>query len=843
MLYYEQYYVKAELPETPIRKEQFINGTYNEEILARVNAIISKEAPILKDDFNSRILTSFNIGKSSATQKIIDNLVKQSDIKQTKQKGSVVYWNKLQDPNSWLCFRCNPERSSDEIPLVEVKNAICYVLQQNGAMLESDVLKSASSLLGYKKLGSNLNKSLKDALKLAIANKEISVDKDFISICANDGNTNLEETIDNTDSYKTYSNSPNYKIVEPNAVNTRVEDDNSVDTLKSEKNTSGGIISVITDELSQRSEENKQLSNKIQQEKERIKAKREKTQKSLVNKIKPVSFVTNKIGEKRDSKQLEEFIESETKALQEERSNRLEDITINYLKKIVIAVVAIIFISALFIFIRGIVKSSNINNVQGQIITDLENPTQIVMHNFGTLNAGVPSDWVINEEVDNSKKANGSFDDPVTTIQRFLNDENENLIVVEDIRYLGEDEAKGITPQSLAEDLIQLVNGDTLTSLEKPGDNLSSDLKFLKSGAWKFSSSNDETYRIYSNIIQLDESYYAISGLFADEYYTDEMFTTMINNAGFENYKSAVPKKLNVSYEGPVRIDTKINKDNKEIKASADFDNGLSKDITDKISINGDSDTLELGKTNDYIISYSYADTTIEEHLSITCASELSNLKVYYNGSTARGTEINDLKDCVVKAVYVTPGEEDYEKDVTKDCTFSKPGTLEANQSHKFAVSYGEKSASYNVECSTKATIEAEYNGSYASGTEIASLDDFVVTATFTDDKYPEMNTTEDVTAKATLENTATLSPGREDTFTISYLGATAICSISCPAEENSSTGETVRSYVVNTSTGVFHNPGCYHVRRMNANNRWDYEGTREWLIDNYYTPCGNCNP
>lgn len=496
MLYYEQYYIKAELPDTPIEKELFVNGAYNDEILSRVNIIVSKEAPILKDVLTRKLLASFKINKSSAAQKLIDGALKKANVKQTKHKGSIIYWNELQDPNSWSCFRCNSDRSSDEIPLVEVKNAICYTIQQNGPMAESDALKSASSLLGYKKLGSNLNKSLKDALKLAIANKEIIVDKEIISICANDGNTNIEEAFHDTDGLETYNNAPDYKIVEPNAVNVMVEDDNSVDKPNPEKNTFGGIISAITDEFSQRSKENKQLSNKIQQEKERIKAKREKTQKSLVSKIKPVGFVTNKVGEKRDSKQLDEFIESETRALQVERTDRLGKIASTYTKKAVIAVIVLIGIIVAFFSISGAVHRSNIHRIQEQIMSDLTNPTQIVMNNFGTLNAGVPSDWAINEEVDNSKKANGSFNDPVTTIQRFLNDKDANLIVAEDIRYLGEDKVNGITPQSIAEDLIQLIGGDSLNSLEKPADNTPSDLKFLENGAWSFTSSNDETYRI-----------------------------------------------------------------------------------------------------------------------------------------------------------------------------------------------------------------------------------------------------------------------------------------------------------------------------------------------------------
>jgi len=103
------------------------------------------------------------------------------------------------------------------------------------------------------------------------------------------------------------------------------------------------------------------------------------------------------------------------------------------------------------------------------------------------------------------------------------------------------------------------------------------------------------------------------------------------------------------------------------------------------------------------------------------------------------------------------------------------------------------------------------------------------------------MNTTEDVTDKAKLENTATLSPGREDTFTISCLGATTTCTVKCstPAAQGPST----MTYILNTSTMKFHYPGCRDTKRISANNYREESTTREDLINRGYSPCGHCNP
>ncbi len=49
--------------------------------------------------------------------------------------------------------------------------------------------------------------------------------------------------------------------------------------------------------------------------------------------------------------------------------------------------------------------------------------------------------------------------------------------------------------------------------------------------------------------------------------------------------------------------------------------------------------------------------------------------------------------------------------------------------------------------------------------------------------------------------------------------------------------------YVLNTNSRKFHYPDCESVTEMNQNNRKDYAGTREELLDMGYEPCGTCRP
>lgn len=62
--------------------------------------------------------------------------------------------------------------------------------------------------------------------------------------------------------------------------------------------------------------------------------------------------------------------------------------------------------------------------------------------------------------------------------------------------------------------------------------------------------------------------------------------------------------------------------------------------------------------------------------------------------------------------------------------------------------------------------------------------------------------------------------------------------------EGTASPSESVSShYVLNTSSKKFHLPECSGVRDIKESNRQDYQGNRDQLLEQGYTPCGLCHP
>ena len=60
---------------------------------------------------------------------------------------------------------------------------------------------------------------------------------------------------------------------------------------------------------------------------------------------------------------------------------------------------------------------------------------------------------------------------------------------------------------------------------------------------------------------------------------------------------------------------------------------------------------------------------------------------------------------------------------------------------------------------------------------------------------------------------------------------------------DNASQQQTTSSYVLNTNTMKFHSPGCKDVKKIAPQNYSTYDGTKNDIMNQGYSPCGHCNP
>lgn len=103
-------------------------------------------------------------------------------------------------------------------------------------------------------------------------------------------------------------------------------------------------------------------------------------------------------------------------------------------------------------------------------------------------------------------------------------------------------------------------------------------------------------------------------------------------------------------------------------------------------------------------------------------------------------------------------------------------------------------------------------------------------------------------TTKATTSTTkaTTVTTTTTEATTTAAETTTAATEPAAPAQEETPAEQpaaNVFTYVINTGSGIFHYPSCSSAKRISDANRSEYTGTRDDLIAQGYSPCGNCDP
>lgn len=165
---------------TSMGMADFASSANRGKIAEAAATIVEAEGPILKDVFYRRLFSLFGVWKTDASVEAADKAIRSVKIKTSKLKGSIICWASGQDPKNYYEVRMNPDRHSDEISLLETANALCYVLQEKGSMNRDSLIREGSRILGYKRLGKNLEAVLNNALQYAKTCKTIQIGRNGV---------------------------------------------------------------------------------------------------------------------------------------------------------------------------------------------------------------------------------------------------------------------------------------------------------------------------------------------------------------------------------------------------------------------------------------------------------------------------------------------------------------------------------------------------------------------------------------------------------------------------------------------------------------------------------------
>jgi very-short-patch-repair endonuclease/DNA polymerase III delta prime subunit len=141
----------------------------SQDVSHQLNEIISVEQPITNTLLYKRISHIWNISRVTIRlQHMIDFLLSpyyRDKISDTQ----IVYWTDIEKSNNYKIYRINSKRDILDIPIIEVMNAAQYVVSQQMSLHKEDLKRLTSQVLGFNRMGANLESSIEYAINKLIS--------------------------------------------------------------------------------------------------------------------------------------------------------------------------------------------------------------------------------------------------------------------------------------------------------------------------------------------------------------------------------------------------------------------------------------------------------------------------------------------------------------------------------------------------------------------------------------------------------------------------------------------------------------------------------------------------
>ena len=177
-----------------------MNISFEPYVRDKIQRIVSAEAPISLAMITRRLLQSYGIARAgSRIQTYLNTMLKNMDLKTTKQGDAVFYWKDGQDPKDYVGFRVSGDgeqhRDALDVAVQEVANAVCVVLHEQISMERSDLIRETALKLGYTRIGSNVLSAVCEGILYGENNGYITADVNGARILTDVGTSRAEATV------------------------------------------------------------------------------------------------------------------------------------------------------------------------------------------------------------------------------------------------------------------------------------------------------------------------------------------------------------------------------------------------------------------------------------------------------------------------------------------------------------------------------------------------------------------------------------------------------------------------------------------------------------------------
>lgn len=175
-------YNKALLDNTTISADTFISGSFDNEVIDRIKAVVQAEAPVSKTRLCKRVLNSFGISRMGPRlAAYMDSLLVRTGLTVTGDSAPF-YWDYSQTPNEYRTYRPVSDREALDIAPEEISVAICRILDEQGSLPEDCLVREVTHTFNYARMGDNVVASINRAIDYALAASLIQKTNDRIKL-------------------------------------------------------------------------------------------------------------------------------------------------------------------------------------------------------------------------------------------------------------------------------------------------------------------------------------------------------------------------------------------------------------------------------------------------------------------------------------------------------------------------------------------------------------------------------------------------------------------------------------------------------------------------------------
>jgi len=152
-------------------------------IKRQITEVITAEAPISRNLLCKRILSSWGIARLG--QKIdarFEQLLQSLPFYKSTYEGMAFFWKDKEQMDNYSVFRVQSGRDAIDLPPEEVANAIKQTLEEQISMPMKELARLVGQLMGYAKMGANIETAMYQGIKTAVAKGYIKIENNRAKI-------------------------------------------------------------------------------------------------------------------------------------------------------------------------------------------------------------------------------------------------------------------------------------------------------------------------------------------------------------------------------------------------------------------------------------------------------------------------------------------------------------------------------------------------------------------------------------------------------------------------------------------------------------------------------------